>query len=90
MDSLSAWLFLGSAVAAVSAPSHQLAELLGAVTHACAHRTSVSIDGAHGAPWRRRSVAPSSGLTSPGIRYFFSSMSWAAYGSDTAIRQIEP
>ena len=47
------------------------------------------IVGARGARWRRRSVPPSGGFTSPGSMYFFPSMSWAAYGSDTATCRIE-
>jgi hypothetical protein len=42
----------------------------------------------------RCALAPAFGRavrrTSPGIRYFFPSISWAANGSDTAIRRIEP
>ena len=48
-----------------------------ALSHACAHRTSVRIDGARGARFQRRSVPPSGGFTSCGSMYFTPSMSTA-------------
>ena len=70
------------------APAQPLAELLGAVAFQ-RPLDQVAQDGARGARWRRRSVPPSGGFTSPGSMYFFPSMSWAAYGSDTATCRIE-
>ena len=70
------------------AASQFLAEFLGDVAF-LRQPDQVRSDGARGARWRRRSVSPSGGFTSPGSMYFFPSISWAAYGSDTATCRTE-
>ena len=68
--------------------SQPLAELFGA-SHFTAHLTKVRMLGARGARWRRRSVPPSGGFTSPGSMYFSLTMSTATYGNDTATCLID-